>query len=499
MRYSFLVVCGICFSVCTQVLAQPTYQRITPSDSTLREATFGSDLAFHGDKLLIANTGYSKDYAYEGAVEQYEEHQGEWIRTGLIQPEIKSEYGQFGNAIEVIGNELLVLSQTSLHVFEDDMGRWAEKQTVTLSDDPEFQNAGWLIKTEGHLFSGVSRRISFGSGASFTGESALIYFQKKDTSWVVKQFIQPQPGVPDSFGRYACMLKGQLVVSAHRDPWISEHSPAGSLYLYSKDGGEWVEKQKIFLENAEDADQFGAGLACFDDQLLVRSRSKMSRFEKRDSLLIETDSVALAHDISFSSIVYASGDTLFMHKDYPPTMVDGRELYLSSLYFYKWNAGQLKLLKELTFPDVIADWARDDGSFGNKIAMNEQYFVVGAPFMDRYIGEDYFDEQGEVFLFENQEYLVSFERSPIPRSNELQFSLFPNPANHVLQISTRAVFQKPLQFKLYDTLGRMLKSKTLHPYSQSYTVVIEGLPAGLYALQICNEDVNCASQIFIKQ
>ncbi len=70
-------------------------------------------------------------------------------------------------------------------------------------------------------------------------------------------------------------------------------------------------------------------------------------------------------------------------------------------------------------------------------------------------------------------------------NRDLKFSIFPNPVNDYLEISTESKLQNSL-IEIYDLFGNKVKSQPLN--SERETINIESLPKGIYLLQLTSQN-----------
>ena len=70
-------------------------------------------------------------------------------------------------------------------------------------------------------------------------------------------------------------------------------------------------------------------------------------------------------------------------------------------------------------------------------------------------------------------------------NRDLKFSIFPNPVNDYLEISTERKLQNSL-IEIYDLFGNKVKSQPLN--SERETINIESLPKGIYLLQLTSQN-----------
>ena len=252
------------------VLAQMPEHRIKPREQA-REINFGRDIAFHGDSLLI-----SVPFRDIGRViEIYTKGPDEWEYVDSIRPANPVESNGFGAVFEVIDDHLYARAQEGIYVFEYVSGQWTEMQLLSIPDSLDFSSgSGMYVRENALFFQAVRPTGQFNEGA-------VLHFAKSNGTWALEQVIQPaEPGERDAFGSPICLAGNSLMVGASRDPVIGEHS--GSVYVFDREGETWSQSQKLIPGDAAFADQFGRGLACFNDRIVVHSysRGKTYTFEK---------------------------------------------------------------------------------------------------------------------------------------------------------------------------------------------------------------------------
>jgi hypothetical protein len=84
--------------------------------------------------------------------------------------------------------------------------------------------------------------------------------------------------------------------------------------------------------------------------------------------------------------------------------------------------------------------------------------------------------------------------------NELEkqpqiFSIYPNPASDNLTIKSNLSNHKDLQFKIFNSLGQLVLSRT---FVKEAIINISGLPDGLYSIIVYNNNLRIQGQNFIK-
>lgn len=115
--------------------------------------------------------------------------------------------------------------------------------------------------------------VTVGDGEVFVGEpthemrSGVLYVFRPDDSgeWTRAQRLEPSDGQPgDRFGIRSTIHEDELYVSATR---IDDGT--GAVYVFRKDGDEWVESGRLVTDDRSPADSLGSGLDVADDWAMV--------------------------------------------------------------------------------------------------------------------------------------------------------------------------------------------------------------------------------------
>ena len=492
MKRQFLLFLLLTCLSSSWALAQITTERIKPRFQ-VRQLGFGIDVAFHGDSLLIGVL----NYLGKGAIEIYTRDQGEWEYIDSIEQANLVESIGFGASFELFNDQLFVRTEQGIHVLEYISGQWTELQLLSIPDHIDLSvnidlNASMLVSENYLFFQMIQHTPRFPDGA-------LLSFKKSNSRWEFEQVIHPQPGLGDSFGWPVCLSGNSLIVGASRDPVIGAHS--GSVYVYDLKDNQWTQSQKLIPGDAEFADQFGRGLACFDDRIVVHSssRKKTYNFEKANNTWSEADTLDIPVNNRSLDPIHFIGEKLFVSGNETQISDQGHKQSINPIWSYRWKGGSWILEQSISISSFVEPWAGNDGEFGLAIAMNNKYFVASAPFWTQRTADgNEFDEIGEVFVFPLDEVFVSIDRFSELDFSSSDVSLFPNPATHSLNINIKAPTQESSILRIYDVLGRQVLIANIPANSYSYTAKIDALPAGHYAAHLCRASAGCSTSTFIK-
>ncbi len=144
-----------------------------------------------------------------------------------------------------------------------------EDATLVASDAPPFARYGLSVAVDGD-FAAVG--APFADGAVPWSGAAYVY-QRVPGGWAEVAKVWASDGAGgDTFGAHLVLDGERLVVGA-----IWKDGPgldAGAVYVFEKQGGAWVETQKLAPSDAAPGDWFGREVGLEDDRLVVGAALK---------------------------------------------------------------------------------------------------------------------------------------------------------------------------------------------------------------------------------
>lgn len=156
----------------------------------------------------------------------------------------------------------------------------------------------------------------------------------------------------------------------------------GTVYLYDKQGGSWVETGTLVAPDAEDADGFGSALATDGDVLLVTGNNGVYGFTRsEDGGWTPAGTIAApeGEDVGFGAALALDGTTAFV----AAPLVAERN---GAVHVFEWADGAWTQTGEISAPEAAAG-----GVFGSALAFDSDHLFVGAPLAN--------DRTGAVFAF----------------------------------------------------------------------------------------------------
>jgi hypothetical protein len=255
-------------------------QKLLPSDPE-SEKRFGYDVAVDGDALIVGAVGVD---GYTGAVYFYARVGGVWTNEQKIQPVSATFIDEVGFAVAIDGDVAIAgapgddegcgpgCNSGAAYVFRNVDGTWVDEQKLIASDAAFQEQFGHAVAVRGDTVL-VTSRTDDDAGIS-TGSVWVYRFQ--DGSWQEVQKLNASDAeVGDLFGHSVALGDGVLVVGALQDDDACPDDPlcnSGSAYVFRFNGSTWTEEAKLVASDGAEDDEFGNAVAVDGDYVVVGAR-----------------------------------------------------------------------------------------------------------------------------------------------------------------------------------------------------------------------------------
>ena len=368
-------------------------QKLTASDGALLD-DFGHSVAFSGSTVVVGawhdDIGGNLD---QGSIYVFNRQGGEWVETQKPTASDGAAGDNFGHAIAVSGSTIVVgayhddvggnLDQGSVYVFTRQGANWVETQKLTASDGAADLAFGWSVS-----FSGST--IVVGAIGDNVFRGAVYVFNRQGGSWVEEQKLTASDGAPNAdFGHSVVVSGSTIVVGA-----IGDNGAEGSAYVFNRQGGSWAEEQKLTASDGEPVEFFGRAVAISGSTIVISApndnvfQGAAYVFERQGRSWVEEQKLTASDGTrgeEFGWSLAISGATIVV--GIPSKTIGGNDVQGAAYVFNRqggsWFEGQKLIASDGGFAD----------SFGFSVAISGSTVVVGAP-----NGGDI--NQGAAYVFE---------------------------------------------------------------------------------------------------
>ena len=294
----------------------------------------------------------------------------------------------YGHAVSLSGDLALVGAYAdsdagavagSAYVCRRQGASWTEEQKLVAGDAAPGDQFGYAVSLSGETAL-VGSYLDDASGTD--SGSAYVYEGDGTSSWVFQAKLTASDGTAaDQFGHSVALDGERAVVGArfHDGPGAN----SGAAYVFERQGVAWVETAKLAGSDATGSEQFGYSVALFGDRILAGAihdddegiwAGAVYVFEKQGGVWVETDKL-IASDI-------APGDR------FGNAVSLWNDRALIGAYFE--NGGSVEGGSAYVFEKQGADWIETEkltaavggDHFGHSVSLWNEHAMIGAPFDD---------------------------------------------------------------------------------------------------------------------
>lgn len=231
--------------------------RLTAADGAALD-NFGWSVAIDGTVALIG-APYAEEGANEdqGAAYVFEHVDGAWVSSGRLVAPDGAAGDNFGRAVAIDGDSLLVGAvnaaidgeemQGAAYLFERSEDGWLPSQKLVASDGAAVDNLGQAVA----LQDGVAV-----VGAPIRG--AAYVFERGEAGWTESRKLMPGDEPPGAayFG-YALDFDGETIVIGALNATIAGNQFQGAAYVFGRDDGDWSAKGRLVASDGAAFENLG--------------------------------------------------------------------------------------------------------------------------------------------------------------------------------------------------------------------------------------------------
>lgn len=489
---SFVIIA--CLFGVTAAKAQFAQSAKVVSANRESRAEYGTSVAIVEDFAIV---GTSRETFASGAAYIYnEDSQGTWSYAQRLAANDPNEGAEFGGGVKFSDNYVVVAAGRAdvgstqragaLYVYDYQNNNWEFNTKLVASD---FSSEAKLGMNPTSL--DVEDNTIVGGAPGENGWTGSVYiFNKIAGSWVESQkILSPNPQTNENFGIGVSLSEDYLVVGANE-----VDGRKGAAYVYMKNSnGIWEYDQTIMASDAANDDFFGTSVSIAGDQLVIGAYG--ANGEAGAAYIFEKDSQGV-----WAEVQKLNGNTSSESAQFGwSTDIQQNYIIVSAPHIYGLEAGEVYFYKK----ESSGNWAEEQviqGSdtagedfYGWSIAMHENQLIAGAPWEDHdENGNNEIDNAGSAYIFKNPNLLGG-----LADYNNVQneIRLYPNPAQNSINIESRS--KTIVHLNVYTISGTLLK-KMKDINQNKIALNISNYSNGVYFVNLTLVDGSTVIQKIIK-
>jgi hypothetical protein len=234
---------------------------------------FGRALAIQGNLLVVTARKEKLTDKDVGAAYVFANKSGDWIFKTKITAGDPIPSAYFGQSVAIQGDVIAIGARNTdpnsaggFYLFRQKGGQWIEVAKVTPPDGNAEDQTGFAIAIAGDTIIVTARRAD--PAGMINAGVAYVYTMKGDSVSLVTTLTQNDPDEGDEFGQSVAFAGSVLAVGAWKDD-IDGNADQGSIYLFRKMGGRWVQTGKITASDGMAGDEFGYSMAALGNRMVT--------------------------------------------------------------------------------------------------------------------------------------------------------------------------------------------------------------------------------------
>ncbi len=246
-------------------------QKLVASDGAFGDR-FGFSLAMSADTIVIGAFADDDDGVapfFRGSAYVFDRTDHGWIERQKLTPSDGLGGEFFGRSVAIDGDTIVIGAEFddinatfddrgSAYVFARIGGTWWEQQKLTATDGATQDQFGASVAVSGNTIVVGAESGDLGVGAN---QGSAYVFTRSGNVWTQHQKLTAGDGSPgDKFG-FSVAIRGDTIAIGTDADDVGTNVDQGSLYLFVRDGGVWVEHMKLVAEDGSAGDRFGQSVA----------------------------------------------------------------------------------------------------------------------------------------------------------------------------------------------------------------------------------------------
>lgn len=260
--------------------------RLAASDTDAYDL-FGSSVAINNNTIIIGAVGSDgtdeNDNAAPdmGAAYVFTRSGDQWEQQAKIEPEDGIEDDNFGNAVAIVSERVVVAASAKDFGDIEDAGKvysyyrsgtkWYQAQSVAAPKTSKDSFFGSSLDYDG-------QRLVIGAQSENNNTGAAFVYYRVGSTWTQEAAISPESDhTGDNFGASVSIDGETIVIGApFADPDLGsgEVTNAGAAYVFHKRPSGWYQQAKLLSEDAMSFDHFGRSVEIDDTTIVVGANSR---------------------------------------------------------------------------------------------------------------------------------------------------------------------------------------------------------------------------------
>lgn len=245
--------------------------RLAPHDK--REQQCFGRVTMDGDFIVVTAEGDNDNGKYAGAAYIFQRVGEQWIERQKIAPKDGHPGAMFGRYVDIDGDYIAISAvydnetqklTGAVYIFKREDTTWVQQAKLIPHDTPAKFHFGWGLDLDGdQLAVGAPRGLD---NKRIPG--AVYMYEREGSQWIEQQKIHSHDiEIFDSFGSDVSLRGNCLLVGANSDDDNGDRS--GAAYIFRKTGKKWKQEAKIVAKDGNAGDRFGLKVELMENNAII--------------------------------------------------------------------------------------------------------------------------------------------------------------------------------------------------------------------------------------
>ena len=239
-------------------------QQLTASPPAANQ-NFGWSVAVAGDTAVVGAWGdQSAESAPPGAAYVFTRSGATWTQQQVLTASDAAAADRFGSSVALSGDTLLIGACNfampgpgAAYVFTRSGATWTQQQKLTASDGTTNSVFGYGVALDGDTAVIGAQWQPYDATTDTVGPGVVYVFTRSGTTWSERQKLTDSDAVAmDRFG-YSLALEGDTLLVSEPGRRVGANDVQGVVFVYARSGGTWSRQQMLVQSDGGADNLFG--------------------------------------------------------------------------------------------------------------------------------------------------------------------------------------------------------------------------------------------------
>ena len=258
---------------------------------------FGTSVAVDGDTIIIGTPNNDNKHGFDaGAAYTFTRAEGKWAQRAKLLARDEMGGGHFGESVALNGSTAVIgapdndnkngIYAGAAYIFTRGEGKWVQRAKLLASDGAKFNRFGFSVAVDGATVAVGTPEASNQNGY---GTGTVYMFVHRQGQWVQQAKLLPSDEAGgDHFGHSVALNGDTVLIGAPWDDKEHGKNDAGTAYVFTRSGGQWVQQAKLLPNDETEGKVFGFSVALDGNTAMIGAHGDDDKAEDAGAAYVFT-------------------------------------------------------------------------------------------------------------------------------------------------------------------------------------------------------------------